>query len=262
MYYMKNALISNYHTHTKRCHHALGEDKEYVEEAIKAGIKYLGFSDHSPMPFRAGYVSGIRMSLKEADAYFASIESLKKEYKKDITIYAGVEAEYYPEIFHKLIDFLADYPLDYMICGQHFLNNEEDSYYMGSPFSNEKILRGYVDNVKEAIDSGKYLYIAHPDLPQFVGAPEIYDKYMRELCLHAKERDIPLELNVLGYVKRPSSPPYPTRRFFKIAKETGNRTVVGIDAHSPAAFADYNSQKAIFNFADSLGITPEPFLKI
>ena len=35
-----------YHTHTKRCGHAVGEDEEYVIEAIKAGIKDLGFSDH------------------------------------------------------------------------------------------------------------------------------------------------------------------------------------------------------------------------
>ena len=33
----------NLHTHTKRCNHAQGEDREYVEAAIKAGIKTLGF---------------------------------------------------------------------------------------------------------------------------------------------------------------------------------------------------------------------------
>lgn len=41
-------MKANYHTHTFRCKHADGEDKEYVEAAIKAGIKTLGFSDHCP----------------------------------------------------------------------------------------------------------------------------------------------------------------------------------------------------------------------
>ena len=38
----------NYHTHTKRCGHAIGEDEEYVVNAIEAGLTDLGFSDHCP----------------------------------------------------------------------------------------------------------------------------------------------------------------------------------------------------------------------
>ena len=38
----------NYHTHTKRCGHAIGNDEDYVINAIKAGYKILGFSDHAP----------------------------------------------------------------------------------------------------------------------------------------------------------------------------------------------------------------------
>ena len=36
-------MYANYHTHTKRCQHAVGEDREYVEAAIAAGIQVLGF---------------------------------------------------------------------------------------------------------------------------------------------------------------------------------------------------------------------------
>lgn len=36
-------MLHNYHTHTARCNHAQGEDRQYVEEAIKAGMKRLGF---------------------------------------------------------------------------------------------------------------------------------------------------------------------------------------------------------------------------
>lgn len=38
----------NYHSHTKRCGHAEGEDEAYVQEAIKNGYRYMGFSDHAP----------------------------------------------------------------------------------------------------------------------------------------------------------------------------------------------------------------------
>ena len=36
----------NYHTHTYRCHHAKGEDEDFVLRAIDAGMTELGFSDH------------------------------------------------------------------------------------------------------------------------------------------------------------------------------------------------------------------------
>ena len=38
----------NFHSHTVRCQHAVGEEREYVEEAIKEGFEVIGFSDHSP----------------------------------------------------------------------------------------------------------------------------------------------------------------------------------------------------------------------
>ena len=89
-------MLANYHTHTKRCQHAKGEDREYVEAAIQSGFQILGFSDHCPWPFPDGYVSGIRMKPSEIDGYFHSLESLREEYKNDIHIFIGFEAEYDP----------------------------------------------------------------------------------------------------------------------------------------------------------------------
>lgn len=40
--------MQNFHTHTYRCHHAKGTDRDYVEAAIKAGYTEIGFSDHVP----------------------------------------------------------------------------------------------------------------------------------------------------------------------------------------------------------------------
>ena len=41
-------MLANYHTHTVRCQHASGDDRAYVETAIKNGMRVLGFSDHCP----------------------------------------------------------------------------------------------------------------------------------------------------------------------------------------------------------------------
>ncbi len=233
-------MYANYHTHTSRCQHAKGEDREYVEAAIQMGIHLLGFSDHCPWVFPEGYVSGIRMSPDQVEDYFSSLESLRKEYAKDIDILIGFEAEYVPELMEGQERLLADYPLDYMILGQHFLGTEPHSTYTGSPSSDEKFLKDYVNLVIEGMNTGKYLYLAHPDVLHFTGDDAIYRKHMTRLCKYLKEKDIPVEINMLGAYQGRH---YPSDKFLQIVKEVGNSCIVGIDAHTPEEITnDYGYQ--------------------
>ena len=39
----------NYHTHHYLCTHAIGNVKEYIEEAIKNEFVEIGISDHGPI---------------------------------------------------------------------------------------------------------------------------------------------------------------------------------------------------------------------
>ena len=226
-------MLANYHTHTRRCQHAKGEDREYVEAAIAAGYRILGFADHCPWIFPDGYVSFMRMSPSEADGYFYSLESLKKEYEKEIKIYIGFEAEYCPTLIEAQEKFLSQYPLDYMIMGQHFLGPENATVYMGRKTDDEGLLKAYVDTVIEGIKTGKYLYVAHPDLINFAGTPEVYEKHMRCLCEGLKAMNAPLEINLLGLSENRR---YPNPRFLKIAQEVGNAAILGVDAHAPEQF--------------------------
>ncbi|HBI59863.1 MAG TPA: histidinol phosphate phosphatase [Lachnospiraceae bacterium] len=233
-------MLANYHTHTARCKHAEGEDREYVESAIQAGIKILGFSDHCPWPFPDSYVSGIRMAPSDLDDYFYSLETLKKEYKKELTIYIGFEAEYDSFLNDAQEALLSDYPLDYMILGQHFLGTESDSFYTGSPTSDEAILKDYVDLTIQGMQTGKYLYLAHPDLINYTGPDEIYEKYMLRLCSYLKEKDIPIEINLLGLWTHRN---YTSKRFLSIAQKAGNSAVLGIDAHAPEQLENFSAEE-------------------
>lgn len=221
----------NLHTHTARCHHAEGSDREYVEAAIQAGIKILGFADHCPQFFPTpDYYSFFRMRPETAQEYVASVRALQKEYASDIQILVGFETEYYPELFEKLYTFIQPLQLDYLILGQHFVGNEYDKekYYSGS---DEALLSQFVLQVKEAIDTGCFTYVAHPDNIGYRGSQSFYNSKMRELCEHAKLRQIPLEYNMLGYKNARS---YPTPQFWDIAASVGNQTVIGYDAHKPS----------------------------
>ena len=122
-------LLANYHTHTARCRHAWGEDKEYVENAIQEGMKVLGFSDHCPWIFPKDYVSHTRMEPQELDGYFYALEALRQEYARDITIYIGFESEYIPELMEEQNQLLDGYPVDYMILGEHFTASEVTGPY-------------------------------------------------------------------------------------------------------------------------------------
>lgn len=227
-------MEANYHTHTWRCKHAKGTEREYVEKAIEAGYKVLGFSDHTPYPFPNGYCSGFRMQCAEAEGYFKTVSDLKREYRDEITIHIGVEAEYYPLYFEDLVRFLEQYPCEYMIMGQHFLSNEIDSETIASgvPTDAEELLKKYTEQTIEGLRTGKFLYFAHPDLCRYTGDIATYRKYSKKLCEEALKLDIPLELNLLGIEDNRH---YPNETFWQIVGEVGNRVVIGCDAHSPDA---------------------------
>ncbi len=237
-------MLANYHTHTARCQHANGEDREYVEAAIQAGIKILGFSDHCPWPFPGDYVSNIRMTPSDLDNYFYSLETLRKEYQKDLTIYIGFEAEYDISLNNAQEALFSDYPLDYLIMGQHFLGKETDSCYTGMPTIDEAMLQLYVERTIQGMQTGKYLYIAHPDLINYTGPDEIYEKHMIQLCTYLKEKDIPVEINLLGLWTHRN---YTSRRFLSIAQKVGNSAILGIDAHAP--------EQLLNSEAEALGVS-------
>lgn len=250
---MNYPMICNYHTHTARCYHATGADREYVENAIKAGIKKLGFSDHVPYPFPDGYVSHIRMAPAETENYINSVRKLKEEYKDDIQIFLGFEAEYIPELWHDLGNLLAPYDIDYLILGQHFLGMEKDENYSGRPSNDEARLVTYVDTVIEALHTNCFSYLAHPDLIRFTGDERFYQRQMTRLCLTAKELNIPLEINLLGLMEGRD---YPSDRFFSLAASLGNSFILGRDAHDPNAFFDQQTLDQALHLADKHNITP------
>lgn len=246
-------MLANYHTHTYRCNHADGSEREYIENAINAGMKILGFSDHTPQFYNSGFVSGMRMSVKQAPEYISCIKKLAEEYKDDIKIYVGFEAEYFPDIFEKLQDFCRNYGADYMIMGQHFLDSEEYGIYVGTPHSEPSLLKRYVDQILEGTKTGAFSYLAHPDVFNFVGDDDFYNKEMTRLCEELKKMNIPLEINMLGYEGKRH---YPSKRFFNIAKNVGNDVIIGCDAHTPLALSNIRLQNETYDFAVSLGLSP------
>lgn len=245
-------MIANYHTHTWRCGHAEGDERDYVRQAVKAGLKILGFSDHTPYEFDGEPRNRpIRMKPEELPGYAATIRQLAGEYRDQIQIFCGVEAEYYPKYFPRLLELLKENGIRYMILGQHFLGNEVGEPYSGRPCSDPKVLERYVSQTAEALDTGVFTYFAHPDLIHFVGSGTVYEREMRKLCRAAKRAGTPLEINLLGIRENRH---YPNERFWRLAAEEGNTVVLGCDAHTPGDVADPESEKKALALVERLGL--------
>lgn len=225
-------MIANYHTHTFRNRHGTGTEREYVEQAILIGLKTLGFSEHAPYRFTNDYSSWFHLQPDEAEAYVNAVLELQQEYKDDIHILLGFEAEYYPDLFANLLSDLHQYPVDYLVFGQHTLNNEFDGHNNHEPTDSEQLLNDYVNQCITGLETGVFSYLAHPDLFNFVGSDEVYIKHMMRICQYSLDHNIPLEVNLLGLT---SGRCYPSHRFFSLAVSCGCSFIAGLDAHSPAA---------------------------
>ena len=247
-------MIANYHTHTPRCKHAEGSERSYVERGLEGGLKLLGFSDHSPYLFDTpDYYSTFRMRPEELADYVQTLQALQEEYADRIELHIGLEAEYYPKLFARLLDFLRQYPVEYLILGQHALYNEVEGIYSARPTTDRKLLDQYLGQTLEALDTGVFSYFAHPDLFCFEGDDAVYEAHVRRLCRHAMKRRIPLEFNLLGLAEARH---YPNPRFWRIVGEEGCPVILGCDAHAPEGVWDPRLIARGEAMLQSFGISP------
>ena len=123
--------------------------------------------------------------------------------------------------------------------GQHYIRNE--TYFETSTYAlsdSEADFVAYTNTVIEAMETGLFTYVAHPDVFSFTGDDAVFAREARRLCEAGKRLGIPFELNFLGIRQGRR---YPTERFWQIAGEVGVSVTFGFDAHDVAAAGDVGS---------------------
>ena len=244
-------MIANYHTHTTRCNHAYGTEREYVENAVSRGLKIFGFADHTPQYFPGDYYTHMRMRPYELVNYCSTVYALRQEFRNQLDIPLGLEAEYYPAIWSELLSRLQDTGIEYLILGQHWLGNEQGEHGSAGATADEDHLRRYCHQVIDALETGKFTYVAHPDLLNFTGTRQIYRRHMSELCRAAKQSGTPLEINLLGLAYGRH---YPSEVFFEIAAEEGCQVILGLDAHAPSHVLNTAPEQTALEMVQRLGL--------
>lgn len=243
-------MLTNFHTHTRRCLHAFGTEEDYVQEAVIKGVKKLGFSDHGPFP---DHDFGLRMPFAELNDYLKEIERLKVVYQGKIQLYKGLEIEYHPRYREYYRQLLTEFGLDYLALGEHqFTAKDGTVKNIFFAQSTEDYLE-YADAVCEGMRTGYFQFVAHPDL-MFLNnlAPDENTLLACERILDcAAETHTVLEYNANGFRReRKCYPeglryPYPYAPFWEMVRERKLPVIVGADCHSPQQVCDFTFLDAI-----------------
>lgn len=257
----------NWHTHTFRCNHAVGDVADYCEIAVAAGHAGVGFSDHTPLPMvPVERYNNIRMSMAELPNYLHTIETARAKFS-DLRIYAGLECEYLPEILSFYTEELrGKYGLEYLIGASHWypFAGESVSVHARDKANDKRALAAYGDYMVELIGSGLFDMVAHPDA--FGMFYDCWDDeataVSRVIIEAAKATGLPLEINGNGFRKQAmiidgvARQPYPWLPFWEIAAEMNAITIIASDAHLPE---EVNmSINDCWDLADKLGLKVVP----
>ena len=228
-------MKTNYHAHTTFCD---GRDapETMARAAIEKGFAELGFSSHSEM-------------LKDPAAYVAEIRRLADEYRGQIKILCGIEADWPCPLDLS--------PYDYAIGSVHYvpaadgarvpvdespatLRSGIDAHFGGS---SEAFVRAYFAAEREMVAAGGFAFVGHPDLVRKFNAKHPYfdenaSWYREELVKTADAiaaAGLVAEVNTGAISRGWLDDAYPSAEFRAMLRERGVRFVLSSDAHSADA---------------------------
>jgi histidinol-phosphatase (PHP family) len=227
---------ADYHMHTPLCGHAVGAPEEYVKQAIKAGLKEMGFSDHAPMVHKP--MPGITMAFDDLPEYQTMIEDVRKRYASQISIKIALESDFLPGYESKTKSIIDSYPYDYIIGSVHFI----DDWAFDDPASREywkvhdvnDVYLKYYALLRQSAQTGFFQIIGHCDLPKKFGARPTIDltDEIKATAKVFKDTGVAVEINTAG-LRKPVSEMYPAPPCLKIYREAGVPLTFGSDAHAP-----------------------------
>src|SRR5690349_19225907 len=117
-------MLTDYHSHTTRCLHAVGTMEEYVERALDLGMEEFGFSDHSPwMVEHPGRKAA--MEPEELPEYVADVLRMREQYERGgerpFRVRLGLEMDFVLARLGAAAEATRKYPWDYLIGSVHHL---------------------------------------------------------------------------------------------------------------------------------------------
>lgn len=233
-------MIVDLHNHTTLCNHASGEMEEYVQQAIKNGTKYFGFSDHAPMDFDPKY----RMMFSQMREYEQNVKELKEKYKDDINILLAYEVDF---LEGHMDSKVLNAEVDYLIGSVHFIDKWgfDNPEFIGNYKHKDidKIWQEYFDKIEFLAKSRLFDIVGHLDLIKvFNFLPKKDIRIIAKDALKAiKKADMVIELNMAG-LRKPTGEIYPSATLMQSISELDIPITFSSDAHEPNQVGLYKEQ--------------------
>ena len=230
---------SNYHTHTIFCD-GKDEPEILVKEAIRLGMKELGFSGHEYTSFDGDFC----MSLENTANYREIITDLKEAYRDQISIRMGIERDIFCDE--------TDLTYDYVIGSAHYVPVEggylsvddtpkimEDGVekYFGGDF--RSYVEKYYETVSRVPEVTKCDIVGHFDLVKKFNegnrywdedAPWYRDAALTALHEAAKNRPV-FEINTGGMARGYRKDPYPAAFILEELEKLEIPLILSSDCH-------------------------------
>jgi histidinol-phosphatase (PHP family) len=229
--------ICDYHMHTPLCGHAEGEPAEYVKQAIKVGLKEIGFSDHAPLLSHKDPT--ITMDRSQLLVYHQMIESVRKEFEDAITVRVGIEADFLPDYEEQTKKMISEYPYDYVIGSVHFIAE----WGFDDPIQLKEwdkkdvniVYRQYYRLLRKSALVRMFDILGHVDLVKKFNfhATEDMTSEIEENARVFKKTGVVVEINSSG-LRKPIKEVYPSLEHLKIYYQQGVPITFGSDAHEPS----------------------------
>ena len=254
-------MIQNfsYHTHTTFSD-GRNSISEMVGQAKKLGWKAIGISDHLTVhpSLSKGYTyfSSFSEALEPVKRHIATIREVAKE-NPEIKVYAGFEVDYFPLSgwMDEFREFKQKIDVDYLINGNHQVTSEDGTevyeiyHFQRYGLSESKIkelFHNHFSNIRKAIESDEFSFLAHIDFARWSGVIGEYDfaEEIKGIVTALKEHNMPTEINTKG--KNSIGSFYPARWIIEELVKNDIPLVISDDAHSVSQLGQY------FDEAESL----------
>lgn len=246
-------IKGNYHTHTTWCD-GKASPEDFVQEALKNGLEYLGFSAHAMFPFDSDW----HLKVEDYRDYFTAILELKDKYSDRIQILTGLEADFIPPATKPDYKIYRGLPLDYIIGSVHYISRigkssaewftvdgpiEEFSDGLNRIFegNGKALVEDYFAREREMALTTDCDIIGHPDLIRLRNETlHYFDEnaswYKDELAATAEafaKSGKVVEINTGGMARIGMTSPYPGPEMLKMLCAQKVPVMINTDAHTP-----------------------------
>jgi histidinol-phosphatase (PHP family) len=238
-------MLTDYHLHLRPDDPAATPERyftdenvdRYLDAARQAGIEELGVSEHV-YRFRDALAIGRHplweeLARDDLDAYC--------EFVRTTPLRLGIEVDFLAGEEDRIAELLNGREFDYVLGSVHLVGDrmvDHGGYDIWEGASSaDGVWERYFELVAEAVRSGLFDILAHPDLVKMWGPERPWPE--RDLRFHYEpaveaiaESGIAVELSTAG-LRKPVGEIYPSRELCEICIEAGAAFALSSDAHAP-----------------------------